>query len=314
MKKYTIFVFLLFLTHPLFGAQGERGVITPGLQAKLNEVGPRELIRVKISMEDQIDPVAVERLVAGKSMEDRRKIVIAELKRLAETSQKEILTYLREQEKDTAVKDLQSLWINNMIAGKMSKGVIETIVKMDGIQTIDEDPLIKMIETSYSGEDPPKITSIEWNITRVDAPCAWSQGYRGQGVIVGNIDTGVNYNHSDLVNHFWRNDAEFFGITGVDDDTNGYVDDIWGYDFSNNDGDPIDDHGHGTHTAGTVAGDGSAGDTVGVALEALIMAIKVLNQFGSGSWTAIFNGVQYALDNGAQVLTLSIGGAPGFST
>ncbi|MCH7761729.1 S8 family peptidase, partial [candidate division TA06 bacterium] len=110
---------------------------------------------------------------------------------------------------------------------------------------------------------------------------------------------------------FWRNDAEFFGTPGIDDDLNGFVDDIYGYDFVNNDGDPIDDHGHGTHTAGTVAGDGTAGDSVGVAPDAQIMALKVCTSGGGCSGIAILNGVQYALENGAHVLTISLGGGVG---
>jgi hypothetical protein len=307
MKKRFVLMFAC-VTLIFFVSEGISEIITPRLKTLMKEKDTGDLIRVNISMAEQIDPSQVNLLAAGKSVKERREIVIQELKRFTDDSQNDVLSYLREMEKAGEVKDLRSLWINNMITGKMTKGVIHLISKMDGVREIDDDPFIKMIEATKSEVDPPRVATVEWNIIKVDAPCAWALGFTGQGVIVGNLDTGVNYNHVDLRDHFWRNDAEFFGTFGVDDDGNGYIDDIRGYDFINNDGDPIDDHGHGTHTAGTVAGDGTAGDTVGVATDAVIIGIKVLNSGGSGTWSAIFNGVQYGIDNGAHILTLSLGG------
>jgi subtilisin family serine protease len=311
MLRFTVFCTLVLLAFPLYSAQNERAVITPQLEAVLNAGGSEEFFPVIVIMDEQIDQVGLERVVSGLSPIDRRVVVISELKGVSERSQKEVLSFLEGEKKNGDVKNLRSLWINNTISGKMKGDVIRSVARMNGIHIIEHDPLIKMIEAPGPNDPPPVINSVEWNITRVNAPCAWAQGYKGQGVVVGNIDTGVNYNHTDLASHLWRNDPEFFGSPGFDDDGNGYTDDIYGYDFHNNDGDPMDDHGHGTHTAGTTAGDGTGGDTVGVAIEALTMSIKVLNNLGSGFWSDIFSGVQYGLDNGAHVLTLSIGGFPG---
>jgi serine protease AprX len=286
-------------------------VITQDLRDQLKGAGRDDWIPVTILMEDQIDPIVVERLVVGKNRKERRRIVIHELKRLATESQKEILEFLYEQDNAGEVKDLQSLWISNMISGKMKKGTIEIAAVMSGIKMIEKERYDRIVDVQKNEGDIPRIASIQWNITKIDAPCAWSQGFTGQGIIVGDIDTGVNYNHWDLADHVWRNDDEFFGSPGIDDDGNGYIDDIFGYDFINNDGNPMDDNGHGTHTAGTVAGDGTAGDSVGVAPDAQIMSIKVCTVFGSCPSSAQLAGVQYALDNGASVVTLSIGGGPG---
>ena len=124
--------------------------------------------------------------------------------------------------------------------------------------------------------------------------------------MVGHFDTGVNYNHVDLADHVWVNSAEIPGNM-LDDDSNGYVDDYYGYDFANTDSDPVDDNGHGTHTAGTVAGDGTAGRNTGVAPDARIMSLKVLDYWGSGAEFDVWEAMQYAVDMGADVLTFSIG-------
>jgi serine protease AprX len=307
MVRFSVFCTLVLLAIPLFSAQEERAVITPQLESLMKAKGSEELFRVIVILDEQIDHVSLDRSVSGMSPNERRMVVISELKGFTERSQKEVLLLLEGKEKSGDVINLRSLWINNTISGKMKEDVIRSVARMDGIRMIDHDPLIKMIESSGPDDPPPVIASVEWNIARVNASCAWAQGYKGQGIIVGNIDTGVNYNHTDLASHFWRNDAEFFGSPGFDDDGNGYVDDIRGYNFAYNNGDPMDDQSHGTHTAGTVAGDGTGGDTVGVAPEAMIMAIKSLDSLGSGSWSNIFLGAQYGLDNGAHVLTLSIG-------
>jgi subtilisin family serine protease/uncharacterized membrane protein len=146
----------------------------------------------------------------------------------------------------------------------------------------------------------------------IDAPEAWLLQSNAAEIVVAVIDTGVDYTHPDLAANIWVNEGEIPG-NGLDDDGNGYVDDIHGWDFFNNDRDPMDDHDHGTHCAGTIAavGDNAIGVT-GVAWRARVMALKFLSGSGSGKLSDAIAAIAYAADNGAQVSNNSWGGG-GFS-
>jgi subtilisin family serine protease len=128
----------------------------------------------------------------------------------------------------------------------------------------------------------------------IDAPEAWSLTTGSKSVIVGVIDSGVDYNHPDIAPNIWTNPYEV-ASNGVDDDGNGYIDDVHGYDFLNDDGDPWDDNGHGTHVAGTIgaAGNNTLG-VVGVSWNVSIMALKFLGPGGSGTISAGVEAIYYA--------------------
>jgi len=141
----------------------------------------------------------------------------------------------------------------------------------------------------------------------VDAPEAWDLQTAGAG-IVAVIDTGTDYTHPDLAANIWTNPGEIPG-DGIDNDGNGYIDDVHGYDFYNMDGDPMDDHGHGTHTAGTVgaAGNNALGVT-GVCWTVQIMPVKFLSAGGGGYTSGAISSLQYATMMGARVSSNSYGG------
>ncbi len=143
----------------------------------------------------------------------------------------------------------------------------------------------------------------------INAPEAWDIATGTGSIVVAVIDTGVDYTHPDLADNMWVNEAEFNGTPGVDDDGNGYIDDIYGYDFVNNDGNPMDDHYHGTHCAGTIGavGDNALGVT-GVCWSLKIMAVKFLPAVGSGTTANAILSVQYATEMDARVMSNSWGG------
>lgn len=156
--------------------------------------------------------------------------------------------------------------------------------------------------------DVPNIGGNNWGADLVKAPEAWAKGYTGKGVVVAVVDTGVDYNHEDLKNNIWTNTKEIAG-NGIDDDGNGYVDDVRGWNFAENNNNTLDKNGHGTHVSGTIAGQRNNYGVTGIAYDAKIMPIKVLNDSGSGSYSAIANSIYYAVNNGANVINLSLGGS-----
>lgn len=135
---------------------------------------------------------------------------------------------------------------------------------------------------------------------------------RGEGITIAVIDTGIDYNHLDLAANIYSNAGEIAG-DGIDNDGNGYIDDFRGWDFVNNDNNPLDDNGHGTHVAG-IAGaiEGNSRGIAGIASLAKLMAVKVLDSAGSGAINGVINGIKYAADMGAKVINMSLGIAKRF--
>ncbi len=129
----------------------------------------------------------------------------------------------------------------------------------------------------------------------IDAPEAWELFTGSEEVVVGVVDTGVNYLHPDLAEVMWRNPNEIPG-NGLDDDGNGVIDDIHGYSASSQSGDPFDQNGHGTHCAGTIGAQGNNGVGVaGVNWNVRIMALQFLDGSGFGSTQGAIEAIEYAI-------------------
>ena len=142
----------------------------------------------------------------------------------------------------------------------------------------------------------------------IDASEAWDYTTGTGQTVVAVIDTGVDYNHDDLRANIWVNSGEIAG-NGLDDDGNGYIDDLHGYDFANNDSNPMDDNGHGTHVSGTIGAVGDNGlGVVGVNWHTKIMALKFLDESGSGYLSNAIRALDYAVANGARLSNNSWGG------
>jgi subtilisin family serine protease len=154
--------------------------------------------------------------------------------------------------------------------------------------------------------------SSQWNMTapNLDCPPAWDR-VTSSNVLISVIDTGGDLAHPDLMNNLWVNPGEIAG-NGIDDEGDGYVDDVNGWDFWNGDASPDDDMGHGTHVSGILGAEGNNGMFIaGVCWSAQIQEVKVLNATGTGSWASVAQGITYAADTGASVSNASLGGTGG---
>jgi hypothetical protein len=184
----------------------------------------------------------------------------------------------------------------------------------------------QVVRVEFITNDPYFNSSGSWGqsyrdlygLTNISCPAAWDTA-NGAGVVVAVIDSGMDYRHPDLTNQVWINPGEIPG-NGIDDDGNGYVDDVRGWDFVGTNyitpqpgNDPVDHFGHGTHVAGTIAAEGNNGiGVVGVAWGAKVMDVKALDDGGFGSDSELASAIIYAADNGADVINASWGG-PGSS-
>ncbi|NOR59775.1 MAG: S8 family serine peptidase [Methanosarcinales archaeon] len=186
------------------------------------------------------------------------------------------------------------------------------------VSKYNENPDVEYAEQNYKVyiDAVPNDTyfSLLWglhntNDADIDAPEAWDiETGNSNEVVIAVIDTGVDYNHEDLAANMWLNEHELNGVVGVDDDGNGYIDDIKGWDFFSDDNDPDDENGHGTHCSGTIAavGNNSIG-VVGVSWNAKIMPLRFLGPEGGYTNDAV-SAIYYAIDNGADIMSNSWGG------
>ncbi|MEG4072112.1 S8 family peptidase [Microcoleus sp. Pol14C2] len=161
----------------------------------------------------------------------------------------------------------------------------------------------------------PNLGGNDWARDMVNAPEVWQGGITGNGIVVAVVDTGVDYTHLDLDGNIWQN-ADEIPNNRIDDDRNGYIDDIRGWDFASGDNNPMDEKflrngqlfGHGTHVAGAIAAERNGFHITGVAPNSKIMPVRVLPTVGFGNPINIAAGIRYAADNGANVINYSAGG------
>lgn len=181
-----------------------------------------------------------------------------------------------------------------------------------GYGLIDAASAIRKVIDSPPLNEVPDRGGLNWGLDQINAPEVWKQGYTGQDTIVAVIDTGVDFNHVELKDNIWTNSDEI-PDNGIDDDNNGFVDDIRGWNFVSDTSDVYDDEEltHGTHVAGIIAAANDGFGATGVAYDAKIMPVKVLDELGIGENAGLIDGIRYAVDNGADVINLSLGGPVG---
>ena len=163
------------------------------------------------------------------------------------------------------------------IAASVPRTSLGGLLRNPRVTVIEADGVVHATDTELDNT---------WGVKRIGAGLVHDSGNRGDGVRVAIVDTGIDYTHPELSSNY-----------------------VGGYDFVNADTDPMDDHNHGTHVAGTVAAKDNGTGVVGVAPNAMLYGLKVLSASGSGRWSDIIAAIQWATDNGVQVTNNSYGGS-----
>lgn len=290
MRKTIILLLISFCIINFCHAQ-KQCRIDPELQQILKQKD-NELISVNIILKKQIEAEKLGcKRQAFSDKSSKRDAVLKEFKNFSEASQADVLSTLQSGTRSDFVKDIKCHWITNMINCKASADVIYELSQHPDVAAIAYNKKEYMLfnEKAYKAEAVRGMTE---NITKVNADDVWKQGYTGKGVIVSILDTGINTEHIDLKDHLWDGGSEYPNH---------------GYNTANNSHDVSDDDGHGTHCAGIICGDGTSGTQTGIAPDATLMCIKVLDENGEGSIDAIVSGIEFSVEHGADVLSLSLG-------
>ena len=287
MKKTLSFVLMA-----LFCICGYAQTIDPVLLQEMEGRTGVEKIKVIVIMKSQYDRQQLGRSAAHYTTRaERREFVVNELKQFAETSQYELRSTLSEMERQDMTTAPKIIYMANALYFSATKQAINDLAMRRDVELIglDEKKHVLFDEDPSLASNIPGITS---NVTQVNADQVWDLGYTGQGVVVAVIDTGVNYSHLDLADHLWDGGSEY---------------PYHGYNFAYENLDPMDDYGHGTHCAGTVCGDGTAGKQTGMAPDATLMCVKVLDANGYGEASVTCNAMQWAVEQGCDLFSMSLG-------
>ncbi|MCD8510593.1 MAG: S8 family serine peptidase [Bacillus sp. (in: Bacteria)] len=240
-----------------------------------------------------------------------RYAVVDALQQTAETTQAPLIKVLEKAKAEGSVKDYESFHIMNVISVQATKEVVEQLAFYPEVARIKENEFVPLVLPEVTGEPPVMVTDdgVEWNIARVQAPETWQDfGVTGEGIVVGVIDTGVQWNHPALMENFRGYNPD---DPNNPDATGNWLDRIGSSTL------PTDTHGHGTHVTGTVMGQ-APGNIIGVAPDAEWIAARVFSAAG-GSQADILAAGEYMLaPNGDPSLAPDIvqnswGGQPGIS-
>ena len=274
--------------------------ITTDLLEEINgSTKSNELFQTIIVLDEQFDAQKSTRQMQHLNKVQRKEYVMSELQQVSRSGQTAILKDLHQGQKAELVKDIQSFWIINAISCSMTKDMVYAIAERPDVKYVMKDFEIHIADGKVSDNNQQDRSVNQWNITKVNADAVWAMGYTGAGIIVAVIDSGVNYNHTDIANNMWDGGSEYPNH---------------GWDFINDDNDPMDNQGHGTHCAGTVSSYGTNGNQCGIAKDAKIMALKTLNPKpngggASGPTSCAWAAIEFAVSHGADILSMSIGTA-----
>ncbi len=265
-------------------------IIEPELQAVLEEKG-NDMISVNIILKAEINISNLRNNVKDiGDVKSQRQAVVGEFKRFSEQSQSDVMAILEAGKLSGDIKDVNAHWLSNMITCTASKSYIYLLSTHPDIKVLgyNESHFLLWDE---KGKDVETLRGKTQNIKHVNADDVWKEGYTGKGVLVAVIDTGVNF-HKDLEKNLWDGGEEYPNH---------------GYNTYENSHDVSDGFDHGTHCAGIICGDGTSGTQTGIAPDATLMCVKVMDDGGAGNANSVCSGIEFAIEHGADVLNMSLG-------
>ena len=258
-----------------------RAVIDPLLAARMATAASDTEIGAIVVLREQAGPSDVH----GNSRPKRLRSAEAALRATAADGQRSILDYLDEQEAAGQVSDVVPLWIENAVSLNATPAVLDALAQRSDVAAIRPDRRLPAPETAplrpqaTGGRQATLVSApVEPNVALVNAPALWDLGYRGQGVVVASMDTGVDATHPDLASS-WRGG------------TNSWYD-----PYGQHPSTPTDINGHGSQTTGVIVGGEAGGTAIGVAPQAQWIGVKIFNDSGTATSTAIHLGYQWLLD------------------
>ncbi|HEU5055628.1 MAG TPA: S8 family serine peptidase, partial [Kofleriaceae bacterium] len=215
----------------------------------------------------------------------------------------------------TRVKSLPGAARAELVSAK-GRSVPQLVAELKG------DPAVAYVEPDYYGKVSGDVSAVsvndplrgrQYSLDQMMVPSAWSLS-KGGSQLIAVIDTGVQFGHPDLQGRVAVNAAEKNGKAGVDDDGNGFVDDVWGWDFVNDDNYPADDNNHGTWVSGIIsANQNNDRGIAGISWTNQLLEVKVMAWNGYGLTSDLADGIDYAVKRGAKIINMSVGGFPNSS-
>lgn len=265
MKKNTL-LYLLSTAIIIFGAASPATAadLSPELEAALLSSGASEEISVIVTLADQVDLQSFK----GDSRAGQRRALVQALKSKADQSQKPLVATLRQ----LGVKGLEKFWIFNGVAFRATPEQIYRVAAYPGVNEVRLDGTLNVPETATTATSDP-----EWNLVAVNAPDLWNAGFTGSGIVIADMDTGVDVEHPDLSGN-WRGG-----------------DNSW-YDPNGEHSTPYDSDGHGTQSMSLIVGGEAGGTSIGMAPGAEWIAVKIFNDTGEAAYSSIHLGFQWLLD------------------
>ena len=290
MKKITISVLILALLfviraipvqQPVAEVQAaspsgsETAWIAPEIQTAIQSLQTEEKVSVIVTLRDQANLSQI----GGPDRAVRLKGIIQALQAQAQASQKRLIALLQARQAQGKVDNITSFWVMNGLEVTATQDVIQEVAAQPEVLKITPDAI------SVVPASPQAVGSPEQNLAVINASAVWNLGWTGQGIVVASMDSGVDFNHPDLVNRWRGGNNSWFDPYGQHPTT------------------PTDLSGHGTGTMGVMVGGDTGGTSIGVAPQAKWIAVKIFNDQGSSTATAIHQGFQWLLNPDGDINT-----------